>query len=171
VGVGFPKVGGIVINANGQDLGSTQVTIRSGEECTNPGGQAVLHCYNITPTVSSNVSSTITFYFNSSEIPTGSTCDTLNVYHWHGNSWGSALTLDEPGSRDCSNLPPSVRVKDVSEFSPFVLKSSNVPTALTLQGLKAQATTAMTVTISLGILGLMVVSLVVLIVLWKQKRT
>jgi len=43
--VGFPKAGGIIVNANSQDLGSTQVTIQAGVECTTASGEAVRHCY------------------------------------------------------------------------------------------------------------------------------
>jgi LPXTG-motif cell wall-anchored protein len=133
--VGFPKAGGLIVNANGQgDMGSTEVTIRAGEDCTNVAGEAAQHCYNISPTVTSGVSTTLTFYFWDSEIPAGQTCDAQEIWHW-GPGWGSALALDTTygtGGRDCSAEPYSIRVKDVTDFSPFVVKQT-VPNAITMR--------------------------------------
>jgi hypothetical protein len=130
---GFPKTGGAIINANGQDLDSTTVVIRADTDCTATPGEAVRHCYDITPTNTTNISATITFYFYSGEL-SGNPCDALNAYRWNGSSW-ITLTLDTTygtGGRNCSVSPQSIRVKDVSEFSPFVLKSNDTPTAVTL---------------------------------------
>jgi hypothetical protein len=138
--VGFPRDGGVIINANDHDLGNTEVVIQAGVDCTATAGETVKHCYNITPTNTPNVSATITFYFNAGEL-SGNTCDILNVYHWNGSSW-SALTLDttyDSDGRDCNSTPRSVRVKDVSAFSPFVLKSGGPPTVVTLASFTATA--------------------------------
>jgi hypothetical protein len=137
--VGFPKAGGVVINANSQALESTAVIIRAGTDCTATSGETVRHCYDITPTNTSGVSATITFYFGGSEVVSDNVCSTLNVYHWHSSAW-HALTLDASygiNGRNCSGGPQSVQVDNVSEFSPFVLKSDGAPTAVTLASFTA----------------------------------
>jgi len=141
--VGFPKARGVIVNANSRNLDSTQVIIRAGAECTSVSGEAVRHCYNITPTNSSGVNATITFYFNSSEIPAGSACDTLNAFRWNGFDWDSPLTLDVTygsGGHNCAPDPESVRVTNVNSFSPFVLRSGDdAPVAIVLQTLHARS--------------------------------
>jgi hypothetical protein len=140
--VGFPKAGGVIVNANGEgDLGSTEVTIRAGIECTTMAGEAVRHCYNISPTTTSNVSATLTFYFWNSEIPGSQTCAAQEAWHW-GPGWGIALTRDTTygtNGRDCTAEPYSVRVKDVSEFSPFVVREST-PNAIIVRSAASQST-------------------------------
>jgi hypothetical protein len=136
---GFPMDGGVIINANGQDLGDTTVVVRADTDCTATPGETVRRCYNITPTNTSNFSATITFYFLDTEVVSSNSCSTLNVYRWDGSDW-ITLTLDTyygTGGRDCSAGLQSIRVKDVSEFSPFVLKSDGPPTAVTLASFTA----------------------------------
>ncbi|MBN1890602.1 MAG: CSLREA domain-containing protein [Thermoflexales bacterium] len=130
--VGFPKVGGLILNAGGRDLGRTEVVIRAGQDCTTVGGETVRHCYTITSTTPATV--TATFFFNSSELPAGNTCDTLDLYHWDG-AWSAPLAAD---GRQCVSSPYSVRVTDVASFSPFVLKSGGAPTIVALRALVAR---------------------------------
>jgi hypothetical protein len=121
--VGFPKVGGIVLNANGQDLGNTQVVIQAGQECS-ATLKAIRHCYDITPTSSTSVNATIAFYYDRGNLA-GQKCSVLSAYRWSGSSW-VALTLDNTygvNGRACSSEPYSVRVKGVTDFSSFVLAS------------------------------------------------
>lgn len=84
-------------------------------------------CFDIQPTTNPTTGAHLTFYFDSSEL-NGNNCNTLNVYHWNGAGWDTAMV---PTSRNCSSLPYSVTVDDVMNFSPFIL-ASNDPTAVTL---------------------------------------
>jgi hypothetical protein len=133
--VGFPKAGGIIINANGNDLSSTQVSIRAGQDCTAQAGETVRHCYDITPTNSTGVSATISFFYNDSE-RAGHACNALNAHRWDGGGWSDPLTLENAygtGGRACGANPLSLRVKDVTDFSPFALKSDRVYLPLALR--------------------------------------
>jgi hypothetical protein len=128
--------GGITLNAETVDLGDTTVEIRGNQDCTITAGETVKRCFKITPTNAASRDATITFFFTDSELTAGNTCSTLNAYHWNDSSW-DALTLDTTyatSGRDCSSTPRSIRVKDVTSFSEFALKSS-VPTAVTLSSL------------------------------------
>jgi len=127
--------GGVTINANGTDLGSTVVSIRGNQDCTTVAGETVKRCFDIAPTTTSGRNATITFYFDDSEL-SGNTCSTLNAFRNTGGSNWSQLTLD---IRDCSNTPRSIRVTGVSDFSPFVLKSGSGPTAITVQRFTARS--------------------------------
>jgi hypothetical protein len=135
--------GGVILNANGTDLGSTVVNIKGNQDCTATAGETVKRCFNIAPTNTSDGNATITFYFDSSEITGTNSCNTLNAYHWNGSSWDT-LTLDtdyDGDGRLCGTDPQSVRVTGVSSFSSFVLKSggppSGGPTAVTLASFTA----------------------------------
>ena len=124
--------GGLTLNANGTNLGSTQVSIKGNQDCTT-AGETVNRCFDVSPTITSTRNATITFYFDSSEL-SGNTCSELNIYHWDGSEW-DALTLDtsyDTDGRLCGSDPQSVRVKSVSDFSSFVLKSGDDPNAVTL---------------------------------------
>ncbi len=118
----------VAINANGLNLGDTEVYIEATAQATTVGGEAVAHRYTVTPTVTSGLDASITFFFGADEIPVGQICDTLNVYHWDGSAWDDAIT---PDSRQCVTEPYSLTVSGVSEFSPFVLRSgATAPTAV-----------------------------------------
>lgn len=126
----------VIINANSVDLDSTIVRIEGNEHPTSIADEAVMRRFNITPANTNGRNATITFFFDSSEIPAGQTCDTLDVYHWDGSNWSSPLTLDSTYDGDgrlCGSDPQSVRVTGVSDFSPFVLKGNGAPTAVSLQ--------------------------------------
>jgi hypothetical protein len=131
--------GGLTLNANGSNLGSTTVNIKGNQDCTTTAGETVKRCFNIAPTNTSSRNATITFYFADSEL-SGNTCSTLDAFrNTGGNNW-SQLTRDGSygtNGRDCSNTPRSLRVVGVSDFSPFVLKSG-APTAITLQAFRAR---------------------------------
>jgi hypothetical protein len=132
--------GGLVLNANNSDLGSTTVMIKGNQDCTTTAGETVKRCFDIIPSSTTNRNATITFYFANSEL-SGNDCNTLNAYHWNGSSW-VALTLDtnyDGDGRSCGADPQSVRVKNVSTFSPFTLKSSSGPNAVTLHALDARS--------------------------------
>jgi hypothetical protein len=53
----------VILNANGQDLGSTEVALTAGAGCAGgSAGEAVRHCYDITPTNASGRDAAITFF-------------------------------------------------------------------------------------------------------------
>jgi predicted outer membrane repeat protein len=112
--VGFPKDGGVVINANGHSLGSTQVTVHANQDCgqSPTDSETVRRCYAITPTVSSGHDATITFYLNDTEL-NGNTCTTLDAYRWNGSDWIRHAASD----RQCNVSPYSVQVTSVETVS------------------------------------------------------
>ena len=121
--VGFPKAGGVILNANGQDLGSTEAALTAGDSCAGaPAGLIVAHCYVITPTITAGRNAVATFYYNDSEIPAGQSCETMEAFQWD-STW-NPLTRDGSygvGGRMCGGNPLSIRVTGVMTFSPFVL--------------------------------------------------
>jgi hypothetical protein len=133
--------GGVTINANNFDLGSTTVAIKGNQAC-NVGDELIHRCFNIIPTNTTGRNATITFSFTDSELNSRS-CASMEVYHWNGTGWdGTPLTRDTsygPTSdgRDCTSNPRSIRVIGVTDFSPFGLTSIGVPTAITLLEIKA----------------------------------
>jgi len=123
--VGFPKAGGAILNANGQALGSTEVALTAGADCPGvPAGEAVQHCYVITPTNTSGRDAVITFFYRTGEMPAGQACAAMEAYRWTG-AWDTLLTRD--GSygtegRLCGPEPQSLRATGVSTFSLFALR-------------------------------------------------
>lgn len=133
---------GVAILATGGNLGSTQVVVKSNQDCTTVSGETVTRCFDITPT--SPQTATLTFFFAQDQIPAGQSCTDLNVYHWDGLVWSSALALDPSygsGGRLCQpspyTAPHSIRVIEVNDFSPFGLKATSAPTAITLRSFDA----------------------------------
>ncbi len=122
--VSFPKEGGLILNANGQNLGSTQVVDTANGVCAGvTPGDAVQHCYLITPTLSTGLDATITFYYRNGEIPSGQSCTSMEAYRWTG-AWDTMLTRDSTygtEGRMCGGDPYSIRVVDVNAFSPFAI--------------------------------------------------
>ncbi len=127
--VGFPKAGGLIINANGQALDSTTVTITAGTDCAGvPVGQAVRHCYDISPDNASGRNATLTLFYRASEMPAGHACAAMEAYRWTG-AWDTRLARDgDYGSegRLCGPDPQSLRATGVSTFSLFVLRGPAV---------------------------------------------
>ena len=154
--------GGLTLNAEGSDLGSTTVTIHGNQECTNPGGQAVTRCFDIEPTNTSGRNATATFYFADSEL-SGNTCSTLDAYHWNGSGWA----IETTAARNCSTAPYMVQAGGVSDFSPFVLKSDSGPTAIELTAFTTQPSPSDVLLDFLGhnALALLVVTSLLLILL------
>lgn len=117
---------GLIINANGVDLGATSLQIHANQECVN-AQNAVRRCFQITPMNATGRNATLTFYFYSNQIPIGRSCEALNAYHWNGSGW-QILTSE---LRDCEHDPHSLRVSGVTDFSQFVL-ADTTPAAVTL---------------------------------------
>jgi hypothetical protein len=154
--LGAGGYGGVVINANGLDLGSTEVRIKGNQDCTTVAGETVKRCFDIEPTNTTGLDATVTFYFASSEIPAGQSCGNMNGYHWTGSAW-ELLTLDTTygaNGRSCGSDPQSIRVKNVSAFSPFVIKETG-PNAVTLHVLAARATPGRADLLALALAGLL----------------
>ncbi|MBN1260113.1 MAG: choice-of-anchor D domain-containing protein, partial [Anaerolineae bacterium] len=122
--VAFPKAGGLIINANGQDLGSTEVADTANGVCAGvTAGDAVRHCYLIAPAINTGRDATLTFYYRNGEIPSGQSCASMEAYRWTG-AWDALLTRDltyGTEGRMCGSDPYSIRVVDVDTFSPFAI--------------------------------------------------
>jgi hypothetical protein len=140
--------GGLAITSFSGDMGATTVTIRGNQDCTTNPDETVRRCFDIAPSSTTGLDVLLEFRFLGSEL-SGNDCNALNVYHWTGSAWAAAGELDTSWGTDgrvCageSSEPYSVRVKNVSDFSPFVLKSGGAPggnpTAVTLRSLIARA--------------------------------
>jgi hypothetical protein len=144
----------VILNANGTDLGDTEVFLASETQPTNVEDEAVRHRFYITPTTTSGLNASLTFFFDGSELPTGLDCNALDVYHWNGNGWDQAIT---PNSRQCAFTPYSLTVSGVNTFSPFVLREPDAPNAVGLRGLVARTT---------GTLGVALLSLIAVLGTW-----
>jgi hypothetical protein len=112
--------GGLTLNANGSDLGTTTVKINGNQDCTDFSGETVQRCFDISPTNTTGQDAIATFYFADSEL-SGNTCSGLVAYHWNGDSWDALTT----GSHACEGEPYSVQATGVSDFSLFMLKSGD----------------------------------------------
>lgn len=132
---------GLIVNANGVDLGATSLQIHANQTCAN-AVNAVHRCFQINPTNAAGRDATVTFYFYSSQIPAGHSCAAMNAYRWNGSNW-QGLTLE---SRDCAHDPHSVRVSGVTDFSQFVLADTRpaAVTLLTFLGLPQEAAISIT---------------------------
>jgi hypothetical protein len=107
----------------------------------------------------------------------------LNAYHWDGSGWGDPLTLDTSwggDGRGCpgeTSEPYSVRVVNVSDFSPFVLKSGDPPggnpTVVTVRAFGAHSSPGATHFGSASHLWLALAALGAvggMLLLWVQRR-
>jgi len=135
--------GGVLLNANGLDLGSTTVSIRGNQDCTAVAGETVRRCFDLAPANATGRNATVTFFFAGSEIPPGQSCAALNAYRWDGSRW-AGLALD-PGygtaGRTCGGDPQSVRVQNVAAFSRFVLRAGGPAAPLVAIGRDASGDT------------------------------
>jgi hypothetical protein len=120
---------GLWIDANGDNLGEVTVTVKLNEACTTVENDVFARCFDIETEHTPAGGATLTFFFYAAEIPAGQSCADANVYHWNGSAW-DAMTLDasyDTGGRICDAEPYSIRVKNVTDVSPFVL-SEGMPT-------------------------------------------
>jgi hypothetical protein len=125
--------GGVTINANNLDLGTTTVTIRGNQICDTE--DSIVHrCFEIEPTNSSGRNATITYYFSAAELA-GQFCPGLRAWRWTGSAWDFAGDDDFP---DCSEPSPySVTVPGVAGFGFFALSDiEGGPTAVQLTALQ-----------------------------------
>ncbi len=134
--LGLGSYGGVILNrgTTGSDLGETTVIIRGNQIC-NVGDELINRCFDISPTNNSGLEATVTFFWSQGEL-NGNQCDAMNAYRWNGAAWDLPLTLDgsygDSQGRNCPQGLQSLRVREVTEFSPFGLKSGTSPTAVTL---------------------------------------
>ncbi len=112
--------------------------VRAYQECTTIA-DTVQRCFQISPAaLPTGSGATLTFYFYPSQL-NGMDCTNMDVHRWNGSGWDT-LTLDPTyatNGRDCTNKPHSVRVKEVTAFSAFVLKAVSKPTKVGLTRLVA----------------------------------
>ncbi len=148
--IGFPKAGGVILNSSEEgDLGTTEVVIRAGVDCTGVAGETVRHCYAITPTNNSNVSATITFYYDNAVLG-NHVCEGINAYRWDG-TWSHILSLDpayDSDGRLCGSSPYSARVHQVDQFGDFVLATTllSINDATLVEGNSGTSTAVFTLT-------------------------
>lgn len=136
--------GAFTITTDADDnLDNVRVAIRGNQDCTTIPGETVLRCYDIDAGGNQPTNgATLTFSFLEDELD-GHACSDVDVYHWDGEDWGSALSVDE---RQCDSEPYTIRVTDVTDFSPFVLAADNAPTAVQLSGLGVGETAVLPIT-------------------------
>lgn len=121
--------GGVVVHPNGQNLGQVTVAVDLNEECTTVGDDVFARCFDLETEHPPASGVTLTFFFYPDEIPAGQSCSGSEVYHWNGSAW-EAMARDSGygiDGRMCAAEPCSVRVEDVTDFSPFVLRSGGTP--------------------------------------------
>ncbi len=125
--------GGVIINANDEDLGDTLVAIRSNQDCTVIPGETILRCYNISPENNTDRDATITFYFLDDELGSVS-CEDTEAYHWDGAEWQELTRNTGYGTdgRICAGDLYSIQVENVSDFSAFAVAGDVRPTAVFL---------------------------------------
>lgn len=120
---------GMLVDAQGENLGEVTVTVNLNEECTTVAGDVFARCFDIETEHAPTGGATLTFFFYDDEITAGQSCTDAHVYHWTGSAW-EATTLDTgygTGGRICGAEPYSIRVENVADFSPFVL-GEDMPT-------------------------------------------
>jgi len=119
----------LIVNAEGQDLGSIRVDITANQDCTAVIGSTIRRCFDIAPTYDTGQDATITFFYYSSQIPAGHTCGAVEAYRLDTSGW-VLLTRDPTygaQGRDCSGTRYSIRVQNVADFSAFVLSAQGPP--------------------------------------------
>ncbi len=89
-------------------------------------------------------------------------CETLSVYHWNGSGWDAQTTT----GHDCIGALNFVTAVNVTDFSPFVLRSPDSPTAVTLHSLSVIS--AGNRTMALPVMALLL--LITGAVLWHYSR-
>jgi hypothetical protein len=159
--------GGVLLNPNGEDLGSTTVTIIGGRNCTTTDEDDTVHrCFDISPTNSPTTGSTITFFFDSSEL-NGLNCNNLEVYHDNAGTW-ETMTRDtsyDDDGRLCGSDPQSLRIVGVTDYSGFAIAEQQ-PTAITMSNFSARSIVTLWVPV-ISLLGLLSIA----IALKLQKST
>jgi hypothetical protein len=129
--------GGLTITSDTTSMGSTSVEISGGQLCDSDN-TSIWRCFNITPAASVSTAG-IVFYYAANELNT-SACTSMQAWRsTGGQNWVSAGDL---GTRSCGPEPYSVPYTNVtieSTGSFFALRSSENPTALTLQTFNANS--------------------------------
>ncbi len=109
------------------------VAVLGHQACTNVMGETVNRCFDIS--VGAGGPATVTFHYLASEL-NGHDPATMLPYHWNGSQWEQAGDLV---SRDATGPEYAVTMSGVAAFSPFVLASEDVPTAVVLRVFLAQS--------------------------------
>jgi hypothetical protein len=152
--------GGLTLTP-GTNMGITSVRIIGGQVC-DTDNTSIWRCFTVTPTTSV-VDAGIVFYFAANELNT-SVC--ANVRAWRslgGQNWIEAsptLPTTSCGAEPYSVSYTGVTVENAGSF--FALKSSGVPTVLTLQTFNASSAGSNFYTLlAIGLVGLASLSAVV----------
>jgi len=122
-GSGIDKYFGVVISTT-NNLGSTTVAVSGNQICPQAQGHPVKRCYEITPTTAA--SADVKFYFSNSEMQSGQTLSSLNVWHYNTStsSWDSVTKGGTSSSCGSEAIDCYVEGTGISSYSPFALKNS-----------------------------------------------
>lgn len=153
--------GGLRLDPQGQNLGATAVGIRGNQNCTGVAGETVLRCFNVVPSVLPSTGISMTFAFANTELG-AHICENLNVYHWNGVDWDTIT----PTVRSCAAPISRITVENVTDFSPFVLSSVSVPTAVSLQSVQAAVADQWPLLLVVAVLSLATVT----VLGWQMPR-
>ncbi|MBN2002093.1 MAG: ExeM/NucH family extracellular endonuclease [Anaerolineae bacterium] len=152
---GAPRYYGIAVTP-ASNLGQTTVTLRGHSQCTTVAGGTIARCFDIAPT-NTGVSTTLTFYYQSDELPSGWAYANVRAWHWDGSVWTSAGTFKATGVAGDHYW---TQVSGVTGFSPFALRASNAPTDVTVRRVAAQSGATVTwAALSLPVLALIAIRL------------
>ena len=162
--------GGVLIDPNGSDLGSTEVKIRGNHTCTE-FNTAMNRCFEINPTTLPGASGAkITFFFDSAEL-NGINCSDVNAYHFNGVGWDLLVRDATYGTdgRSCAVTPYSVKVEGVTAFSPFALRGADAPTVVSLLGFEAASNMPLALPLILGTAFLTLTAFVGILIARRKK--
>jgi hypothetical protein len=147
-GGGATRYRGIDFTSTAGDPGTVTVLVRGNQDACDGYNFIIHRCYTLDLTGSPTA--TLTFYYENSEL-NGSACAIMQAYHWNGNTWDTALTLDPTfydDGRQCTGEgtadgtaanPWALQVTNVSSFSPFGVTSGGSPTAIRLKDLSGSS--------------------------------
>ncbi len=132
---GAPRYYGVTLAPAGS-LGATTVTLRGHSQCTAVAGETVARCFDIAP-ANTGVSTTLTFYYQSDELPSAWAFANVRAWHWGGNAWSAAGTAKAAGVAGDHYW---TQASGVAGFSPFTLRiGPNAPTAVSVRQVAAQS--------------------------------
>lgn len=139
--------------------GVVEVMIKGNQSSCTTGSTTIGRCFEINPTVTSNISINAAFVFDPAEL-NGLDCNTLSAFRFNGSTWEPA------GSHivnDCeTSFSPqySVTMGNITDFSPFVV-SSGTPTAVNLIDFAQSSSWTIMVVIGAALLLLTILTLFV----------
>lgn len=148
---GAPRYYGLDVTS-ATSLGATTVALRGQSQCTMRAGETVSRCFDIQPT-NTGVSTTLKFYYQIEEMMSAGNYADVKAWHWdEATRWTAAGNPEATGA-----LPGYywVQVSSVTDFSPFVLRAPDAPTAIQVRAFSGRAG----VFLPWGAVGLLVMGL------------